>query len=296
MGAKKTGEGLRNEAISAALEQAIRGRTDALYKELTAVSGLPGPRMNLAVAQAFATDCAKHGEAADRLIFRMAALTPEEARGASAREFLPVCGVLAMGARAAKEKSLRTKVLNQLHELAEDSRFRVREAVPFALARIGAKMGEDLGDMVEHWMNGYFHAAAVLKGIGQQEWLAKCEMYYVPINLLHDGFWLAHEAPRSAQRYPGYKALIEALVETPIAVALRFNLPMMDRLQIWADQVGTPEMRDVITRIIRNKQLKAHYGDEIKRITETLAASRKPPRDPTRIIQGMRGRGQKRGG
>jgi hypothetical protein len=196
----------------------------------------------------------------------------------------------------AKENAVRERALAVLEEKADDPRFRVRDAVPFALAMIGSKMKDDLGDRLESWMDRYFHAAAVIRALAEPKWLETfpLEDYYQPINLLHFAFVLAHEAPRSAFRYPGHKALVEALGTVPRAVARRFSQQMFDRYAIWAEWVKIPELRAAILENIADPQMKRPFGDEIKRIKELIEEGKGPPRDPTIIRHGTRGRGKKR--
>jgi hypothetical protein len=298
-------QALRNANLSAALEQAASARgsetakTADLFRQLELVSGLPGTRMNMPLAVAFAHDAARLGVKADGLIFEMAELSAEVARGATSKEFLPVCGVLAVGARAmlAKEDAIRDRALALLEEKADDPRFRVREAVPVALSMVGHKMRSDLAARVEPWMDRYFQAAAVILALAEPAWLETFAVddHEAAINLLHAAFTLAHDAPRSAVRYPGHKALIDALHRAPNALVKRFGVPMFDRLRMWAENVKIPELRDAILSNLEDAQLKKPFADEIRRVKQAVENSKTPPRDPTRIIQGTRGRGKKRG-
>ncbi len=287
-GTMKTADGLKNEAIIAALDEAIGGKHDRLYKQLAIASGLPGTRMNVLLAQGFATECARRGKVTDKLLFHLATLDAELAPGATPMEFFPVCGVLALGARAASDAAVRKKVVPMFHDLAEDLRFRVREAVPLALARIG---GDALVHEMASWTDGYFQAAAVLNGMADSRWLDTLEDEEAVIERLDEAYELARNAPRSAVRYPGHKALVEALSTAPGHIAVRFGVPIFDRLAAWSD-TAMPELREAIA-----KNLKAHKGRhsaDIERVRGALEASLTPPRDPTRIIPGMRGRGKKR--
>lgn len=303
----KKADGLRSAELTAALERAIAGNTSDLYRQLELQSGLPGPRVNTTLAVAFAHECARIGREADELAYRMANLPPDEARGASGKEFLSVCGVLAVGARAmvAKdaprdprrgESSVRDRALALLEEKADDPRFRVRDAVPLALAMMGHEMKDDLADRVESWMDRYFHAAAVIRALAEPAWLETFghDDYYQPIHLLHSAFVLAHEAPRSAFRYPGHKALVEALGTAPRGVARRFSQQMFDRYAIWAEYVKVPELREAILLNIADSQMKKPFREEIARIKELIEIGKGPPRDPTIIRHGTRGRGKKR--
>jgi hypothetical protein len=285
---------LRNEDLAAALDEAVeRNRTDRLYKLLGLASGLPGTRANLVLANAFASDLAARGKKADALAFKMATLSPDVAPGASEREFLPVCGVLAVGARAAADKSLRPKALAVLHDAAEDPRFRVRDAVPSALARIGAKMGDDLAYDLETWMNGYFQAAAVIRALEIPEFLSALKLEYGVINRLHDAFALACDAPRSAARYPGFKALMEALGSAPAGVSMRFGIFVVDRLTMWSE-VQIPEMREIIRQNLRDKRLQ-RMGDELDIVKRTMKEHEPKDRHAARRVDGTRGRSKRRG-
>jgi hypothetical protein len=294
----KKADGLRSAELSTALERAISGNSADLFRQLELQSGLPGPRPNTNLAIAFAHECARIGPKVDDLTYQMANLPPNEARGASGKEFVSMCGVLAIGARAmvAKESAVRDRALVLLEEKADDVRFRVRDAVPLALAMMGNKMKDELGDRVEPWMDRYFHAAAVIRALAEPAWLETYahDDYYQPINLLHAAFVLAQEAPRSAFRYPGHKALVEALGTVPRAVARRFSQQMFDRYAIWAEYVKVPELRDAILLNIADTQMKKSFREEIAQIRKLVEVSKGPPRDPTILRQGMRSRGKKR--
>ena len=105
-------------------------------------SGLPGPRGNLELAAAVAE------EADTASLRRWAALGAAEAPFGSAKEFLPVCGVVGLGRLlAAGDRA----VLADLRLLAADPRWRIREAVAIALQRFGdADFAALLGEM-QRW-------------------------------------------------------------------------------------------------------------------------------------------------
>jgi hypothetical protein len=291
-------EGLRSSELTAALARAVAGNTADLFRQLELQSGLPGPRMNMNLGVAFAQECVALGAKADDLAYRMAALPADEARGASGKEFVSVCGVLAIGARAAsaKDAKLTDRALEMLEEKADDVRFRVRDAVPLALASLGSSMRGELADRLDGWMDRYFHAAAVILALAEPSWLETFphDAADVPIRFLRAAFELAHDAPRSAFRYPGHKALVEALTSTPKAVARRFGPQMFDQYRAWAETVKIPELRDAIVANLADTQMKKAFGDQMKQVKDLVEQSKGPPRDPTIIRQGTRGRGKKR--
>jgi hypothetical protein len=95
---------------------------------LLAESGLPGPRGNLELAQAFA----EIGD--EKIIQKYIAIKPEKAPENSAQVFLTFCGVVGLGTLVSRGK---LSYLRILRPFASDSRWRIREAVAMAIQRIG---------------------------------------------------------------------------------------------------------------------------------------------------------------
>jgi hypothetical protein len=216
-------------------------------------------------------------------------LTADEAPGASPLEFLPVCGVVALGARAASDVAIRERFVAEIHAHADDLRFRVRDAVIGALGRVGAVAGDALVNETATWMDGYFHAAAVLSAMGNDPWLPQIHDATGAVARLGEAFELARTAPRAAARYPGRKALVETLQRTPIAVALRFGVPVFDLFVRWT-ATDDPELRDVLSVIAANKRLGARFNSELERVRRALKATRAPPRNPDHDVGPTRDR------
>ncbi len=160
------------DPLGHAFEAAISGDRRSLFAFLARHSGLPGVRANGTLVLAFASHAATRGKRADGLIRSMATLDADRAPGATELEILPVCGVAAIGARAASDPSAVAESLELLETAAEDLRFRVRDEVPRALARVGAVRGEPLLEDVSRWMDGFFQAAAVLVAATDHAWLS----------------------------------------------------------------------------------------------------------------------------
>jgi len=267
------------DPLGRALVEAGAGRRGALHDLLTRGSRLPGPRMNEDLAEAFAQACRARGPAADAVALSLARLSADEAPGGTASEFLPVCGVVALGARAAGDPVERARVLHELHARADDLRFRVRDAVVDALARIGAAAGDDLVREVSSWMDGYFHAAAVVRALEREDWLSSIREAQPVVERLDEAFVLVRDAPRAAARWPGHKALLEALAKAPAAVAARLGVPIFDMLVRWA-QTRDPALREVVSSAIGSKRLAGRLGPEVRRVEAALQASKAAPRNP----------------
>lgn len=286
------------DPLARALDEAVAGRRGPLTDLLTRGSRLPGPRPNVALADAFAQACRARGAAADPVALALAGLGADEAPGATPHEFLPICGVAALSVRAAADASVRARFVDELHGKADDLRFRVRDAVIEGLSRIGGAGGEALAAEVSSWMDGYFHAAAVLRALAREPWLTTLKAPDAALARLDEGFLLARDAPRSAARYPGHKALMDALREAPPVFAVRFGVPVFDVLARWA-LVKDPTLRELVAGVLSEGKLAGRFRVELERVTKVLAdtqpADRNPDHDfgPSRDRSGARARGQR---
>jgi hypothetical protein len=112
---------------------------------LLAGSHLPGPRGNLELLDA-AGDALSREDA-----LRLAALGPDAAPSGTALEFLPCCGVVAVGRLVADgDRSL----VALLRAAAGDQRWRVRESVAIAMQRWGDADVAAMLAAIEPWAAG----------------------------------------------------------------------------------------------------------------------------------------------
>ena len=281
------------DPLSRALTGALAGRMQPLRDLLTRGSKLPGTRMNDDLADAFAQACRAAGPRAEALALGMARLTADEAPGATALEFLPVCGLYAMTAHGVTDARARPRVLEELHARADDMRFRVRDAVVLGLARIGAAAGDALVLEVTPWMDGYFHAAAVLLALSDEKWLTALHDAGPVVERMDEAFVLVRDSPRAAARWPGHKALIAALSRVPGLVASRFGVPVFDMLVRWT-ACKDPALREVVAAALEARNLTGRHGPELERVRAALIATRAPARNPDHDFGPSRDRSKSR--
>jgi len=281
------------DPLSRALAEAVAGKPQSLMDLLARGSRLPGTRANMDLAEAFAQQCRSLGARADAVALALARLPPDEAPGATAREFLPVCGLLAIGARGAADERARKRMVSELHAHADDLRFRVRDAVVQALARVGTAAGESLVRDVASWMDGYFHAAAVLRALAEDPWLAALHEAAPVVERLDEAFVLVRDAPRAAARWPGHKALLEALAAAPAPIAARFGVPVFDLLERWA-ATRDPALQEALAATLDSRRLAGRFGAEIGRVRAAVAAHRPAPRNPDHDVGPTRDRSKAR--
>lgn len=108
-------------------------------------SGLPGPRANLELAEAFADLAGK------QQVEAMLDIPPAQAPENSAKIFLVVCAVTALGKMAARGEPQH---LATLRSFASDPRWRVREAVAIALQYVGDEDMRQLVEQMREWAAG----------------------------------------------------------------------------------------------------------------------------------------------
>jgi hypothetical protein len=127
-------------------------------------SGLPGPRGNLELAQAFAS------LGNEQLIRQYISIDPNEAPTNSPKVFLTFCGVVGLGTLINKGK---LDYLKQLRRFASDTRWRIREAVAMALQRVGdAGIDFLLREMTEWSKGNLLEKRAAIAGLCEPRLLA----------------------------------------------------------------------------------------------------------------------------
>jgi hypothetical protein len=133
-----------------------RGQLGELRELLMKNSNLPGPRANLELMYSFARSVAGMSLADWQweFILALAATSPSKAPVNAPKEFLPVCGVTALGALYGQglPRPRRRAALAALKAAANDPRWRVREASAMGLQLVGEADPAVLRQVVDEWL------------------------------------------------------------------------------------------------------------------------------------------------
>ena len=141
-------------------------------------SGLPGPRGNLELAQAFA-DVAE-----EIVIQKYISIKPDEAPENTPKVFLTFCGVVGLGTLINKGNLY---YLKHLREFASDNRWRIREAVAISLQRIGDSDINFLLKEMNDWSKGnLFEKRAAIASLCEPRLLASDEVSRSVLDILED--------------------------------------------------------------------------------------------------------------
>ncbi len=269
--------------LAAALAAAVeRGTTAAFFDELARGSGLPGTRPNLELAAAVGAELAALRGRADGVV---RALLAEEL------EYPLVVGAMALAARWRGGIDPRGAVRG-LHDLAGDPRALVRVGVVHAVRAVLAAGGDAALAELATFTDGYLHAHVALEAIADRDLLTRLRSGEDVLARLDEAFALADAAPRSADRSQGLRTLRRALPGQIATIAARFP-----EVVGWlADRAAAkrPETREVVADAIASLRRASLPEAEAARLRGLLEASAKPPRDPSRIVQGTRRRGKGR--
>ncbi|MFN8194200.1 MAG: HEAT repeat domain-containing protein [Nocardioidaceae bacterium] len=184
------------------------GKVEALRGELRALpradwlaflhqhSGLPGPRGNIELGQAFAEEA---GE------------TEVEAALACGGEFGTFCGAIGLGRLLADRH--RPELVERLRGLAGDQRWRVREGVAMALQRLGDAEPGRLHALASAWATDEdpLVQRAAAAGICEPRLLRVPEAAAVAVEVCRVATAALAARPAGTRREPGVRALRQAL-------------------------------------------------------------------------------------
>jgi hypothetical protein len=291
-------EGLRNEALQAALAAALSGRTAAL-EQLLARHGGYGPRPNLRLAAAFGAEIGALPGTVAPLLEHLGA---HDAAPDTPDVFLPVAAAYGWAARLAAGREVGT-AWSALAPLAGDERAPVRVGTLEALASFAARPRAatalivaatdwlDLEDREER----FGAAGVVVEVFARRQVLATLSNPEPLLDYLARVMAEIVDAPRAAERSDARRRLLLALPPTVGAVATTYTAG--ERGALWLEEVCRdarhPDLRAALSKAIVTLADKASGLGALlaERLRSALEGSAKPPRDPTRRRQGA-GRGR----
>jgi len=273
----------KTSKLEAAVDQAVSGAgLHALLDVLDRNSHLPGTRPNLEFARAAGVAIAGKRGKADAVV-----------RGllSSEGEYPVIVAAQALAQRALVGVDAKG-AMQALHDLAGETRHLVRLGVIAALRALLKERGEETLRELSSWTDGYLHAHVVLEALADREVLDRLRSPEELIARLEEAFVLADLSPRAAERSQGLRSLREGMPGEMVIFAARFS-----EVLTWLGgktAVQRPETRDVVTEIIAALRRSGLKNAEALRLFGALDASAKPPRDPSRIVQGTRKRSKGR--
>jgi hypothetical protein len=155
---------------------------EELFAYITGNSNLPGARANLELADAFADLVEEHATEDPGKIWgllnNMMSFLPEEAPVNNPKEFLPFCGVRGIAALSSACPQFLDAVLGKLKALAEDKRWRIREAVAQSIQKLLARVRPKTLRALQSWIgtDNWLIMRAVAAGVAEPTLLRQLQI------------------------------------------------------------------------------------------------------------------------
>jgi len=295
-------EGLKSEALRAALRDALAGRPGPLEQLFARHGGGPDARPNLKLAAAFGDEMAGDVEAAaaGRLLARLAG---DDAAPDTPPVFLPMAAAHGWVGRLRARRD-QDRAWAALLELAGDERAPVRLATLAALRAYLATGGARVAELVaraDAWIDAedvaaevrFGAAALALELLGEHEVIASAPDLGAALAYLSRVVAAVADAPRSAERSDARR---RALVVLPRALAAAVAAGGEEGLG-WLEGECAGATRPDVRAALSDAVIRAQAANPVagQRARAALEGSAKPPRDPTRIRPGAgRGRASRR--
>jgi hypothetical protein len=200
------------------------GDEQPLWRILASNSNLPGPRGNLELAAAFADLVGQHAPSAPdklwKLCASMADLSASQAPTGTAEEFIPFCGTVGFGALGAACPEFSAPAVAALRPLANDPRWRMREAVAMGLQRLLVQRSGDVLQGLAHWVGdgSWLELRAVAAGVAEPALVQDRGVALSALELHRD--ILARLAAASERRSEAFKVLRQGLTTLSVVAAL----------------------------------------------------------------------------
>jgi hypothetical protein len=247
-------------------------RYDHLEAELLAGSNLPGPRANLALAAAFADCIAAEGATEPQwaLLTAWLAIADDEAPTGNPREFLPFCAVQALGAcYPAANSDRRAEIVARLHEVANDGRWRLREAVAIALQRIGEWKFDALAAILDSWLPDatLLEQRAIVAALAHPPLLRTPDHARRSLAIADRVVATVAAADPPTRKTDAFKALKQGLCFAPslfVAALPDEGFPVFER---WI-ATGDPDVQAIVRENLKKDRLSRSFAAEVARVAE----------------------------
>jgi hypothetical protein len=301
-------DGLRNEALRAALAGALAGRPATLQDLLARLGRADSPRPNLRLAAAFGAELAATTVAPDAVLRLLAQLGEADADADKPAVFLPVAAAHGWVAMILAGRD-QGRGWPALADLAADARTPVRlgalDALTAFAARREGRRADVLVSRATDWLEHqdrevqFGAAAVVVEVFGDLQSLAALQDPAALLDYLSRTIDAVADAPRAAERSDARRRLLLALPRTLAAVVSAITRGDMGATWLESEcaRARHPDVREALSNtLVRFASRDADAGAVVvQRLRIALEGSAKPPRDPTRRRPGAaRGKASRR--
>lgn len=247
---------------------------EALISYLTQHSDLPGRRANLELAAAFGDFIEQWPsgpkDALWELLDGMAAISADQAPVNTPQEFIPFCSAVGMGALGSRDAARQKTVLLRLRALANDPRWRMREAVCFGLQRLLNKRPTDTLQALGGWIpeGTPLELRAAVAAVAEPVLLQDHSIAIVALEL-HRRV-IDHVLKTPQRKTEAFKTLRKALGYTLSVVV--YALPQLGFEYIaQLALVPDPDLQWIVEQNLKKNRLAKHFPEQVEAAARMLA-------------------------
>ena len=259
-----------------------RSNRQALFSLLQENSGLPGPRANLELGYSFARAATSQHlqEWQWEMILGMASISASKAPANTAKEYLPFCGLVALGALLADglPRARRRAALAAVQRAASDSRWRTREASAMALQLIGERDTAALKQIVEEWIPhaSLIEKRAIIAGLAHPPILGDKQFALFCLNVSSSVLKALSEAGARERRSEEFRVLRQGLgyaVSVFVEKAPEEGFGMLRKAALMDDE----DVRWVVRENLKKKRIASKYPSEVKAVADLMGGVKPGP-------------------
>jgi hypothetical protein len=253
------------------------GDSDALTDYLVAQSNLPGRRANIELARAFGDTVALRAPQDSKRLWKLCTqltdVSPQEAQVNDPREFLPFCGAMGLGAVGAAAPDSFASALHKLHTLANDPRWRLREAVAFGLQRLLAANPQQTMAALQSWIYqaSWLELRAAAAAVAEPTLLQEQALARSALDLHKRILERVQGAADRDRKAESFRKLRQGLGYTPSVVVQA--LP--DKGFAWLAELAESHDRDVLWIVRQNlkkTRLVRRFPDQVERLVRRVTS------------------------
>jgi hypothetical protein len=270
MGKKETHEQALRTLLGEWLETDVARR---LTEYLVSNSNLPGPRANLELAAAFMDAVEGYSEQEpDRLwelCAQMAQVPADAAPANDPQEFIPFCGTAGLGAIGSVSPEILDQALATLKRLANDPRWRMREAVRMGLQRVMSMRRQAVWDELGKWIpeGSLLEMRAAAAAVAEPALLKDRDNARLALEMHRD--ILERVLGTQERKSEDFRVLRKALGYT-LSIVVRAD--PQDGFEFMAQlaKSGDSDARWIVRENLKKSRLVKNYPEQVAAVNRTL--------------------------
>lgn len=254
------------------------GNKDKITEFLVSNSNLPSPRGNLELATAFAEVVEAYPrrelESLWKLCWEFTKISADEAPTNNPKEFLTFCGTCAVGAIASVSRTFIEKALDLLRELADDPRWRIREAVAMGIQKLLTKQSKNTLKTLENWIkdNEWLAMRAVAAGVAEPPILKEAETARRALELHKKIFdRILSSKERKSDTFKAMRKGLGYTLSVVVCAVPKEGFALMQQLAGQQDA----DILWIVKQNLKKNRLTKNFPDGVASVNELLRAQEK---------------------